>query len=64
MANEINDRKLAMISDEYYLDYFQNVFLNKFPNLYRSIRNDVVLPYFLPLSNKNSNEMDHSLNEM
>ncbi|KAH7637802.1 hypothetical protein HUG17_8906 [Dermatophagoides farinae] len=64
IANEINDRKLAMISDEYYLDYFQYVFLNKFPNLYRSIRNDVVLPYFLPLSNKNSNEMDHSLNEM
>ncbi|KAH9419793.1 hypothetical protein DERP_001624 [Dermatophagoides pteronyssinus] len=64
IANEINERKIAMISDQYYLDHLYNTFINEFPNLYRSKQNAVIQPYYLPLSNNNSNKMDESFNEM
>lgn len=53
-----------MISDQYYLDHLYNTFINEFPNLYRSKQNTVIQPYYLPLSNNNSNKMDESFNEM
>lgn len=64
IAGDVNDQKIAIISDQYYLDHFYNIFSIEFPNLYRSKRNDVIQPYFLPLGNQNSDELDQSFNEM
>ncbi|KPM02557.1 hypothetical protein QR98_0009720 [Sarcoptes scabiei] len=64
MAERIHDRKLAIISDKYYLDYFYNTYIELYPNLHRSLENELTLPYFLPLSNNNSYHLDSVINRL
>ena len=50
LFTDINNGEVALVSDQAYLDYHFATKLHKFPNLYRSQQNQLVMPYFLPLT--------------
>ena len=63
-AGEVNQHRMALISDSFYLNHMFNKLALKYTNLYRSPSNQLVLPYFLPLSYKNLPEFNAALNHL
>ena len=64
VTNEIQQRKMALVSDKYYLDYFFNQKSMTHTSLYRSTDNTEVLPFFIPLSNTISEEIEYQSNKL
>src|SRR5690606_6012998 len=64
VVGEIEGHRLVLVSDKHYLDYLFNTNAVKHRTLYRSASNDEVVPYFLPLSGRNSAQLDQEVNRL
>jgi len=62
--DKISDGIYAIVSDRQYLDFYYATKSLNYSNLHRSESNQLVLPYFMPLAQHNSEENVHSINKM
>jgi hypothetical protein len=62
--DKISKGNYALVSDQYFLDYYFATKLLNYSNLYRSESNLLVLPYFIPLAKHNSEERVRSIDKM
>jgi hypothetical protein len=62
--DKISKGNYALVSDQFFLDYYFATKLLNYSNLYRSESNQLVLPYFIPLAKHNSQERIRSINKM
>ncbi|CAG2121551.1 unnamed protein product, partial [Medioppia subpectinata] len=51
---KINDGERAIVSDQLFLDFYFATKAQNYTNLYRSVDNQLVLPYFMPVTHHNS----------
>ena len=64
LFGKINNQEAALVSDQAFLDYHFATKSHLYPNLYRSTNDQLIMPYFLPVTYHNSPQQLDTINKM